>query len=166
MAKKEDYLGELREIAAQNDGMLRPEDVVDFAKNPTTALHGCFTWDDTEAARAWRLQQARQVVRVMVAVLPGGDPLKYRAYVSLKEDRYNNLGYRAMVDVMSDGRLREIMLVEAMAEMQVFMAKYENLNELAAIFAAMAAVVKPARVRKAKGAAPATKYKRQPQPTA
>ena len=163
MAKKEEYLHELREIAAQNDGMVRAEAVVDYAKNPTTALHGIFTWDDKVAGVALRLQQARQLIRVMVAVLPGGDPLKYRAYVSLKEDRYNGEGYRAMVDVMSDGRLREIMLVEAMAEMQVFMAKYEAIKELSSVFEAMAKVVKTKPAQKA-GKRQA-KY-RHPQPTA
>jgi hypothetical protein len=157
VTKKEEYLKELNEIASQNDGMLRPEDVVAFAKNPTTALHGCFTWDDTEAAQSWRLQQARQVIRVAVTVLPGGNPLKYRAFVSLKEDRYNDQGYRTMVDVMGDERLREIMLIEAMAEMQVFMAKYENLKELASVFAEMQKVVKTPRKAKASRT---TKYRR------
>jgi hypothetical protein len=142
--------------------MVRPEDVVDFAKDPTTALHYCFTWDDTKAAKEYRLQQARQVLRAVVSVLPGDDPLKYRAMVSLKDDRYNGLGYRVMADVLTDGRLRGIMLAEALAEMQVFMAKYEGLKELAEIFAAMKRVVKtkPARRSSRKG-----KYKQPPQPT-
>ena len=164
MAKRDEYLQELREIAAQNGGMVRPDDVVAFAKNPTTALHGCFTWDNNKAGEILRRQEARQILRVMVAVLPGEDPLKYRAYVSLKEDRYNGEGYRAVVDVMSDGRLREIMLIEAMAEMQVFMNKYENLKELAGIFAAMTEVVKTKSARKTQGTRQA-KYRR-PQPTA
>jgi hypothetical protein len=157
--KRDQYLAELREISSQNGGMLRPPDVIEFAKNPKTALHGCFTWDDTEAAHAWRLQQARQVIRVAVTVLPGEDPLKYRAFVSLKDDRYNDQGYRAMVDVMSDGHLRTTVLAEAMMEMQTFMSKYEGLKELAGVFEAMANVVKkPPRKKVAK-------YRR-PEPTA
>jgi hypothetical protein len=162
MAKREEYLHEIREIAAANGGFIKAEDVVRFAKNPTTALHSCFTWDDNEAAKAYRLHEARAILRVVVAVLPGDDPLRYRATVSLKEDRYNGVGYRIMADVLTDSRLREVMLVEALAELQVFMAKYEGLKELASIFEAMSKIVKT-KPRKSRGAA---KYKQAAQPTA
>jgi len=165
MPKTEDYLSEIRVIAAENGGMVKPEAVVEFAKTPTTALHSVFTWDDTLAAHAYRLQQARQILRVVVEVLPGDDPLKFRAMVSLKEDRYNGMGYRITADVLTDARLREIMLNEARADMQVFMAKYEDLKELSSVFEAMQKVVKtkPKSTRKTGGA---SKYKRSPQPTA
>jgi len=133
---------------------------VEFAKSPTTALHSVFTWDDTKAAEAYRLQQARQILRVVVEVLPGDDPLKYRATVSLKEDRYNGMGYRIMADVLTDARLREIMLMEARADMAIFMDKYESLKELAAVFEAMSKVVKTKPARKS------AKYKTAAQPTA
>jgi hypothetical protein len=47
-------LAELRQIEQKAGGVLQPESVVDFARNPKTALHGAFTWDDTEAARKYR----------------------------------------------------------------------------------------------------------------
>lgn len=144
MPKNEEYLKEIRYIAAQNSGFVTPEDVVEFAKNPATSLHHVFTWDDSLAAEKYRLQEARQILRVVVSVLPGDDPLVFRAMVSLKEDRYNNQGYRIMADVLTDERLREILLAEAKEEMLVFMAKYEGLKELVNIFAAMQEItVKP-----------------------
>jgi hypothetical protein len=143
MPKESKYLSELHEIMAQNGGMLRPEDVVSFAKNPTTALHSAFTWEDDEAAHNWRLWQARQVIIRVSAVYPDTEPeTKYRAFVSLKADRYNDRGYRAMVDVLADGNLREVMLAEAMMDMQAFMQKYDTLKELAGVFAEMQKVVK------------------------
>jgi len=52
------------------DGRLIPEDVVDAAKNPNSSLHTYFTWDDTEAAAAFRLQEARALIkRVRVSVV-------------------------------------------------------------------------------------------------
>ena len=166
MPKTEDYLNEIRIIAAGNGGMVKPEDVVEFAKAPTTALHSVFTWDDTKAAEAYRLQQARQILRIVVEVLPGDDPLKYRATVSLKEDRYNGMGYRIMADVLTDARLREIMLIEARADMAIFMEKYESLKELAAVFEAMGKVVKVKGKTKTSRKAETAKYKRPPQATA
>ena len=148
MRKREEYVSELQQSVAQHNGMLRPEDVVEFAKSPATALHTCFTWDDTQAAHNWRLVQARQIIRVSVIVSPGDPKEKVRAFVSLKENRYNDEGYRSLISVMSDGDLRQVLLTEAMMEMQSFMDKYENLKELASVFAEMQKVVK--RPRKSK----------------
>jgi hypothetical protein len=52
---------ELRALVS--NGRLNPEDVVDAARNPNSSLHSYFTWDDTEAAAAFRLQEARALIR-------------------------------------------------------------------------------------------------------
>ena len=164
MGKREDYIVEFEQIAAKNNGLLRAEDVVEFARDARTALHHCFEWDDNKAAEAFRRQQARQLIRVVVAVTPANER-KYRAYVSLKPDRYGypGGGYRAFVTTMTDGDMRKQLLADAYEEMQAFLVKYEDLKELSEIFEAMQRVVKKAP-RKAKGSRVA-KY-RQPQPTA
>jgi hypothetical protein len=149
MKKREQYLAELQQIAAANNGLLRPEDVVDFAKDPRTALHGCFTWDDAAAAHQHRLQQARALIRVTVTVLPHDGETKFRAFVSLKPDRYTlpGGGYRVFVDTMTDGDLQKQLLLDAMEEMQTFMTKYETLKELADVFDAMNRIVNPRRTK-------------------
>ena len=49
---------ELDRIKKSNEeGLLKAEEVVEFARNPTTALHDRFTWDDSAAARQYRLQK-------------------------------------------------------------------------------------------------------------
>jgi len=161
MTKKNQYLAELTQISAET-GMVRPADVVRFAQNESTALHGVFEWDDSVAGHNFRLQQARQLLRVMVVTLPGDNALRYRAYVSLKEDRFNGQGYCAMIDVLSDATRRERMLLEALEELATFQQKYAALKELSGVFEEMTRVARPKVVRKTKGA-PATKYKRQPQ---
>ena len=52
----------LQEIAANNDGILRPEIVVEAARAKTSPLHSSFEWDNTRAAEAHRLWQARQLI--------------------------------------------------------------------------------------------------------
>jgi hypothetical protein len=52
---------ELEAIAA--GGVLHPADVVEAARNPNSAMHNQFEWDDSEAAEAYRLQQARALIR-------------------------------------------------------------------------------------------------------
>jgi len=45
-----------------SDG-IRAADVVAAAQSPDSPLHPCFTWDDSEAAKQWRLEEARALIR-------------------------------------------------------------------------------------------------------
>ena len=134
--KDEKVLAELVAIEKKN-GILRPEDVVRFAENPKTALHDKFTWDNTEAAHQWRLMQARNLIRVTVNIEPNTGK-EERIFVSLVPDRQNDGGgYRNLISVMSDKDMREQLLSDALAEMEVFRDKYKSLKELAAVFEEM-----------------------------
>jgi len=131
------YLNELELIRNKNGGILRPEDVVEFAEDPKTALHKKFTWDNDKAAHEYRLWQARELIRVSVNILPQNNK-PFRAYVSLVDDRKNpGGGYRALVDVMVDGELREKLLEQAIKDMRGFQKKYKALKELASVFSVM-----------------------------
>ena len=56
----------LRSIAAKNDGLLKPEDVVEAARPANSPLHTRFTWDDSAAAHQFRLEQARTLIRTTI----------------------------------------------------------------------------------------------------
>lgn len=124
---------ELDVLRKRNGGLLPPAKVVEFARDPSTALHARFTWDDGEAAEQWRLHEARNVVRVYVYV-PEGATEPIRAYVSLREDRRAEGGYRSVPDVLKSPDLRSKMLAEALAELEVFQRKYRQLTELESVF--------------------------------
>lgn len=131
---------ELELIRSMHGGMLNPVDVVEFSKNKKTALHSAFTCDDTEAAEAHRLWQARQVIRVCVRVV--GDEQKgppIRTYVSLYDDRGQD-GYRLLDDVLADDELCEKLLTQALCELRTWQTKYQQLKKLAPVFAAADAV--------------------------
>ena len=130
---------ELEEIRKQSGGMLQPADVVDYARDPETALHGAFCWDDTEAAAQYRLWQARMVIRVCVTIREEVKGPPIRAYVSLQEDR-GDVGYRLLDDVMSDNEMRERILAQALAELNRWKMRYQQLRELAPVFEASAKV--------------------------
>lgn len=51
----------LREL--EQDGRLTPDAVVEDAMDPESPLHDKLEWDDTEAARQYRLEQARALIR-------------------------------------------------------------------------------------------------------
>jgi hypothetical protein len=132
-----DYAQELEQVRAANGGVLRPADVVEFAMNPETVLHGRFEWDDTKAAEQYRLWQARELIRVVVQTHPAKDA-PTRVYVSLADDRGNDGGgYRTLDEVLRSKAMREALLAQAQGDMMRFEAKYHVLRELASVVAAM-----------------------------
>ncbi len=136
---------ELEHIRLQHGGVLRATDVVEYARDPDTALHGRFEWDDTKAAEQHRVWQARELIRVVVHTRPACQP-PTRVYVSLTNDRRNDGGgYRTLDEVMRSESMREALLKQAHADMVLFETKYRQLTELASVITAM----KAARVQHA-----------------
>lgn len=137
-------VAELREIERANNGVLLPESVVNRASNPDSALHSAFEWDNTEAARKYRLEQARQLIRVCVEYVPHIGQ-EVRAFVSLHTERYidgQEGGYRHMPTLLRTDRGRADVLETALWELEAIQRKYEAVKELADVFAALAKVRK------------------------
>lgn len=73
MATWQDELFQLNELL----GRLTPAEVVDFARDPETSLHGQFEWDNTIASNRYRLEQARHCIRrVNITVERVSEPVK------------------------------------------------------------------------------------------
>ncbi|RRU74158.1 hypothetical protein [Stenotrophomonas maltophilia] len=117
-------------------GVIRPADVVSRAADPESAMHSWFEWDDGEAAQAYRLQQARQLLRVFVTV-QAKDSSPVRAFVSLGSDRYGEGGYRALAEVLSDEQMRAQLLADAIKELRTSEKKYRQLQELSGVWSAL-----------------------------
>lgn len=146
MARKNgsDIQKELQSIAQKHGGVVNPHAVVAFARNPKTALHSRFQWDDTRAAHLYRIEQARCLLRVFVTVHEE-TKRPYKVWASLPSDRTKQGGYRMTVDIMSHAARRQELLEMALAELRVFQEKYQSLKELSAVFDA----IKTIRKRKA-----------------
>lgn len=133
-----EVLAELEELRRRHGELLKPEDVVEFARDPTTALHAKFVWDDTEAARRYRLQQAGEVIRLVITVYEEASKVhRIRAFVSLPSDRAQGGGYRSTAEVMGDETRRGEMLQDALAVFQAARKKYAHLKELAGVWDAV-----------------------------
>lgn len=136
-------------------GVLNPKEVVDWARaNPESALHRAFQWDDAKAADAYRVEQARAFIRLVVTV-PEQSQTPIRMFVSLDTERGPTGGYRDIRDVLGSDELREQLIEQFLGEMQRFEARYRRVQELAAVFAALDEVKsrRPARQRAAQSAA-------------
>lgn len=59
---------ELERIRNAHDGKLRTEEVVQWAAEPDSPIHECFTWDNERAANSFRLVEARTLIKSVVII--------------------------------------------------------------------------------------------------
>lgn len=124
---------QVRKIKGRRD-TVSPEDIVEAARPKGSPLHDRFTWDDTEAAHAWRIEQAKKILRVAVTVIEHKqESVTVRAFVSLPSDRGPERPYRTMESVLSDKSMRGEILARAQAEMDSWIRRYGQLSEAAEI---------------------------------
>jgi len=115
---------------------VKPEQVLDKAKDKKSELHKCFDWNDSTAAEKYRLIQARDVIRHLIVVQKNEDdeqkePVQFR--VMLKNERTHESGYKQTVIMVKDEDEYRKLLEQAYAELHSFKQKYSCLSELANI---------------------------------
>jgi hypothetical protein len=133
---------ELERLREANGGeFVPPASVVEYARtHRRSALHKEFEWDNNKAAHQHRLEQARHLIRLYVNIVPNqnGSEVSVPMYVSLVSDRGKpGRGYRTLESVMSTEELREELLQQALDELQRVRKKYQTLQELGPVFAAI-----------------------------
>jgi|DewCreStandDraft_4_1066084.scaffolds.fasta_scaffold49690_1 hypothetical protein len=132
----------LEDIRRKHDGRLRPEAVVKAAREPNSALHGYFEWNDAKAARKYRLQQADYLIRAVVVCPEESDrPFEpVRAFVCIEESPGSRV-FTHVCEAMRSETLREQVLRRARAELADWRRRYARLAEFAALFEAIDALV-------------------------
>lgn len=128
---------ELERLRTQRNGRLTPADVLEAAKAKSSPLHKAFEWDDTEAARKFRLEQASYLIRsieVVVIATKGKaqQPTTVRAFVNVRRDQ--DRSYTSIGHAMSDKDLREQVVAQAWKELQDWRNRYEKLSEFSKVF--------------------------------
>jgi len=131
-----DAVAPVLEKIERKHGVLTPDLVLREAQKKKSPLRKWFEWDDTEAARQYRLEQARELIRSVVVTFVGGgtaEPVSVRAYVHMGG---TDSEYLDTVAVLSGADSRAVLLERARKELDAFRRKYEVLEELAEVFAA------------------------------
>ena len=135
MKVRQQQLKELKTIQKKNGGQLFPVDVVDYARNPKSALHSAFEWDDTAAAERYRIDQARNIIRISVEVIETErETITIHPFVALYDERKHG-GYRSVTVLMKTEEGRQRVLDTALWELNAFKKKYKDLKVLASVFA-------------------------------
>lgn len=132
----------LEMLREKSKGELTPHDVIADAKNHNSPLHSFFEWNEGAAAEQWRLQQARGLIRAVVAVIVDNEQpaRRMQAFVHVPESGAPH--YRATDVAMSQERTREMILRQAWKEYRAWQKRYEHLEELATLFTSVDKAVK------------------------
>lgn len=124
----------LKAIAARNDGLLRPADVVEEARDENSPLHGAFCWDDTEAARLYRLDQAQRLIRKFKVVIEEskGKTIEVPVFIGVSTDRTSTKDenpYRLAEEVARTKSLLEVAESDALSQLKALKNRYNYLKK-------------------------------------
>ena len=123
-----------------------PEQIVNKARDESTELHLCFTWDDEIAAEKWRKEEARQIthhLKIKIDEQPEGVDVAPRVFV--KSDVYP--GYRSMELIIQNDNEYDLLVQRALGELIAFQKKYAFLSDhdlLTQLIASVSAMAKSA----------------------
>jgi hypothetical protein len=131
---------------ADKEKILRPQVALAWARrHRTSELFARLEWDDDKAADEFRLSQIRSLIQIHV-VYDNRAPMM----VSLTIDRHvPGGGYRSIEDVAKMPDLRELMLRDALNDLERAQVKYARVLELADVWSAVAKAKARADKRKA-----------------
>lgn len=112
--------------------------VLNDARPLRSPLHKCFTWDDGEAAEQYRLCEARQLIRsVRVVVKKGPEEKVHRAFVNVvfskDEESESERGYVSLDRAAADENMRNIILDQAIRDLQAWTRRYEEIREVSSM---------------------------------
>jgi len=138
-------VGECFEELQAHCGSLTPDVVVQAAAKRMSPLHKYFTWDDGEAAIAFREQQARHLLACVITILPESTSKEpVRAFVNVVQDGVST--YAPIQVAMSNADLRQQVLQHALQELAGWQTRYSAYTELASIFIALESSMAEARL--------------------
>lgn len=104
----------LIELEKLGGGILTPEAVVDDATNPGSVLHDAFQWDDVKAAYAFRIDQARALIKsVLYVSISEHTTVRAPYYQRNPSASGNEPGYVSIPTLRSDEDMARAALVDA-----------------------------------------------------
>lgn len=119
--------------------LVPPEKVVELAEPEDSPIHEQFTWEDSEAAREWRIREARTLINHIVYVTghdDEGNEQVSRAFLNVTErNGESQRGYVSDRIVWSRPKLAEQVIESAMRELAGWRDRYESYSELASAVA-------------------------------
>lgn len=129
-----DLKAELLAIREEH-GKLTPHLVLEVATSPDHPLHNRFEWDDGAAAHKYRLNQARELIRVVrERYIDGrGNPEDVRYFHAIP--REDSMVYEPLPEILGDDLASKVLLASMEREWRQLRKRYERFTEFKAMVA-------------------------------
>lgn len=128
--------GELFEQLSATEEGLTARTLLDANKPEEAPLHNDYEWNDTKAAEEWRLHQSRHFINsiaIIIAMPDKEEPELVRAFHIVSEAHK----YEPISAIVNEPNKYEILLNNALSELEAFKRKYNTLKELLPVFNAI-----------------------------
>lgn len=147
--KKKPSAADAIRALAQRYGSITPEIVLKDAQRKSSPLHNHFQWNDTAAARQFRLIQASELIRRIKVeyVCSDNRTVRVRAFHNVAdedadESDSNPRGiYVPLETALSVESYKDQLLEKCKRDMKAFQVKYAALSEVEHVISAMSKVV-------------------------
>ncbi|MCI8378663.1 MAG: hypothetical protein HFH72_09115 [Lachnospiraceae bacterium] len=128
------YKADAQKVADEiGNDKITPQEMIEKARNEKSELHKCFEWNDTIAAEKYRLQQARNVLAMLVFKPKTEEEQQVRIFSLTTEKSV----YQPTKQFLVQSDEYQDLLKRALAELETFKRKYSTLNELEEVFKAI-----------------------------
>jgi hypothetical protein len=109
---------------------LTNDSVLEYAeKNKNSELHKCFEWDDTKAARKYRLTQATAILQNISIVINEEEQDTTKAFVSIKTEEETKV-YKNIVSVIENDEEYNQLKERAKRDFISYKEKYDKILKL------------------------------------
>jgi hypothetical protein len=127
-------------LGSESEDGVKPEAVVEELRPVDHPLHMFLTWEDDEAARKYRIEQARELihaVHVVDVVVRDGREIEVGSrpvFVSFRPAGKPERAYFSVDAVVRKPERTRDMLRQALSELEGFRRRYEGLVQLSGVF--------------------------------
>ena len=128
-----DVIGEHIESLAKK-GIITPAALVEDAKRKSSPLHKCFEWDDTAAAKAYRITQAQYILRQIEVMIEREDETSFTVRAFHHIDTETKQGYTTIENARNDPEMWDCVISTALAEVRIWQQKYKDIEEFGDLF--------------------------------
>jgi hypothetical protein len=142
----------LAEIAAKGGDKLKPEAVVFEARRKSHPLHRHFEWDDEVAAESYRVDQARNLIRIVRVIDEDAHEGTSRAFVSISTK--TGTAYHTIEKVKSSADLQLAVMQQADRDLEAFQRRYRELVDICTVVASARDKLREKRAKLESRAAP------------
>lgn len=127
-------VGGVVEQLEEKNGQVTKEDFLEVSRPDDSPTHALFEWDDSVAAERYRLDQSRTIINSLRIVYVNKDKeeVKVSAFVQTSPNG-NSTVYENIHDALKDEGKREVVLNRIRGELNAFIIRNQNIEELADI---------------------------------